>query len=221
MNKKRNFITTLHKSTNRNYLGRMINQKAECMNVAKKFGQEYWDGDRKFGYGGYKYIPGRWTNVAKSLIKTYKLNNNSKVLDIGCGKAFLLYEIKKILPNIKIEGFDISSYAIKNSKKIIKNFLYVYDAKKKLKYPKKYFDLVISMATLHNFEIDNLYGSLKEIERVGKKKFVMMESYRNDFELFNLQCWALTCESFFSAQEWLWIFKQTGYSGDYEFIFFS
>jgi len=221
MNKKRNFISKLHKSTKRNYIKRMVDDKSKCMTIAKRYDYQYWDGNRKYGYGGYKYIPGRWKKVAKNLIKTYKLNNNSKILDVGCGKAFLLFEIRKILPKIKIEGFDISKHAIQEAKKFLKTGLYLYDGKKKFKYKKNYFDLVISMATLHNLEIDNLFNCMKEIERVGKKKYIMVESYKNNKELFNLQCWALTCESFFSVSAWKWIFKHVEYSGDYEFIFFN
>ena len=69
----------------------MINEKIKCMKISKKYEYDYWDGDRKFGYGGYKYIPGYYTPLAKKLIKSYNLNDNSKVLDIGCGKGFLLF----------------------------------------------------------------------------------------------------------------------------------
>ena len=100
----------------RNYKKRMFQNKVYCMKIAKKYGEQYWDGNRKFGYGGYKYIPGRWEEVAKKLIKTYKLNNNSKILDVGCGKAFLLFEIRKILPKIKIEVVIDK----KNEEKVIK-----------------------------------------------------------------------------------------------------
>jgi cyclopropane fatty-acyl-phospholipid synthase-like methyltransferase len=85
------------------------------MTISKKYGHDYWDGNRKFGYGGYKYIPGRWEQVAKKFIKKYKLNNQSKILDLGCGKGFLLFEIRKILPKIQITGIDISNYGLKNS----------------------------------------------------------------------------------------------------------
>ena len=105
MGKLVNFVSKLHKSTKRDYLDRMINQKVRCMKKAREFGYDYWDGDRKYGYGGYKYIPGRWRSVAKQMIKKYKITNNSKVLDVGCGKGYILYEIKKILPNLKIEHF--------------------------------------------------------------------------------------------------------------------
>ena len=118
MNKK-NFITSLHQSTKRDYIERMMNDKVFAMKIAKKYGKQYWDGPRKFGYGGFKYIPGRLTPLANKIIKAYKLSNKSKILDVGCGKGYLLYEIKKILPKINIYGFDIS-VAIKHSKIEIK-----------------------------------------------------------------------------------------------------
>ena len=168
-----------------------------------------------------KYIPSRWANVAKSLIKNYKLNNNSSILDVGCGKAFLLYEIKKLLPKIKICGFDISKYGLNSSKKEIKKFLFVHKAQDKYPFKNNQFDLVISLGCLHNLKIFEIKKALNEIQRVGKKSYVMLESYRNEKELFNLQCWALTCESFFDQEEWIWIYKEFGYTGDYEFIYFK
>ncbi len=218
---KINLITRLHQSTKRNYLKRMNNQKVHCMKVAKKYEFDYWDGNRKYGYGGYKYIPGRWTSVAKKIIKRYKLNNKSKILDIGCGKAFLLYEIKKLIPKIKIQGIDISRHGIKCAPEKIKKYIKIYDIKKNLPYKEDSFDLVLSLASLHNLEINYLFKSIKQINNIGKKKFIMVESYRNEKELFNLQCWALTCESFFSEKEWKWIFKYLKYNGDYEFIYFK
>ena len=214
-------ITPLHKSTRRNYLERMIDEKVKCMKVAKKYGVDYWDGNRKYGYGGYKYIPGRWKNVAIKIIEKFKLKNNSYILDVGCGKGFLLYEIKKILPNIKIVGIDISNYGIKNSKQEIRKFLFKKDIRKPFKYKKKEFDLVLSINTLHNLEINHLISVIKEIQRIGKKHFICNESYRNEKELFNLQCWALTCETFFSKKEWVWMYKNLGYTGYYEFIYFE
>ena len=215
------FISKLHNSTKRDYVSRMVDNKVYCMKISKKYDKEYWDGKRRFGYGGYKYIPGRWTNVAKLLIKNYKLNNNSSILDVGCGKAFLLYEIKKLLPKIKICGFDISKYALNSSKKEIKKILFVHKAQNKYPFKNKQFDLVISFGCLHNLRIFELETALNEIQRVGKKGYVMLESYRNEKELFNLQCWALTCESFFDRDEWIWIYKKFGYKGDYEFIYFK
>ena len=112
MKQSKKFFKKLHTSTSRNYLQRMLDDKIECMKIASKFEKDYWDGDRRYGYGGYKYIKNKWSDVAKKLIKNYKLNNKSKILDIGCGKGYLLYEIKKILNGIDITGIDISKYGL-------------------------------------------------------------------------------------------------------------
>jgi SAM-dependent methyltransferase len=214
-------ITKLHLKTKRNYIKRMTDNKIECMNIAKQFAYKYWDGDRKYGYGGYKYIPGRWEAVARKLIKKFNLTNDSKIIDIGCGKGFLLYEIFKIIPKAKLIGVDISKYALKYSHLKIKKFLKYHDARKKLNYSKKYFDLAISTGCLHNFDIIDLNLSLKEISRISKKQYIVVESYRNNKELFNLQCWALTCESFLSKKEWIWLFNKFSLKGNFELIYFS
>lgn len=218
---KKNFISSLHNSTKRDYLKRMINNKVKCMRVAKKYEFDYWDGNRKYGYGGYKYIPGRWRKVAKKIIKEYKLKKGSKILDVGCGKGYLLYEMMLIQPGLKIYGIDISKHAIKDSFHLKNLFLTKADARKKLPYKNKNFDLAISLATLHNFELPDLSMAIKEIERVAKKKYIMVESYRSDQELFNLQCWALTCSTFLNEKEWVYLFKTLKYKGDYEFIYFK
>ena len=220
MGKLKKIITSLHTATKRNYISRMNDEKVKCMKRANKFDYNYWDGNRRYGYGGYRYIPGRWSLVAKKFIKDYKLKSNSKILDVGCGKGFLLKEIKNILPGIKIKGFDISKYALKKSHPDIKNFLFYHDARKKFPFRKRYFDLVISINTLHNLNLYDLSSALKECQRVSKNKYIAVESYRDEQELFNLQCWALTCKSFFSPEEWKWIFKKNNYNGDFEFIYF-
>jgi ubiquinone/menaquinone biosynthesis C-methylase UbiE len=215
-----NIVTKLHKKTKRNYIERMINEKVECMKIARKYAFDYWDGDRKYGYGGYKY-DGRWKVVAEDLIKIYNLPDNAKILDVGCGKAYLLYEFTQLLPNCEVTGFDYSEYAILNAKQEIKDRLFVYRAEDAYPFGDEEFDLVISITTLHNLPIFNLKSALQEIERVGKNKFVLVEAYRNEEELFNLQCWALTAEAFFSTSEWIWLFNEFGYRGDYEFIYFE
>lgn len=220
MGKSLNIITPLHKKTDRDYIKRMTDGKIECMKVAREYGKEYWDGDRRYGYGGYRY-DGRWKVVAEKLIELYNLQEDAKILDVGCGKGFLLYEFKKLLPRSKITGFDISEYAIENAKEEIKPNLFVHRAQEPYHFGDKEFDLVISITTLHNLYIYELKSALKEIERVGKNKYIVVESYRNDEELFNLQCWALTCEAFFKPEEWRWLLDEFGYNGDYEFIFFE
>ncbi len=217
----RNFITQLHQSTKRNYIDRMVDNKIDCMLESKKYGKNYWDGDRKYGYGGYKYIIDRWKPLAEDLINTYSLTNSSKILDIGCGKGYLLYEIKKLLPNIEVIGIDSSRYAISNSHEAIKPFIIEHKAQDPLPFLEKEFDLVISITTLHNLKIFDLMKSLREIARISKNGYIVVESYRNERELFNLECWALTCESFFDVDEWIWIYNSCDYTGDYEFILFE
>jgi ubiquinone/menaquinone biosynthesis C-methylase UbiE len=191
------------------------------MKVAKLYGEDYWDGSRRFGYGGYKYIPGRWKSVAQALISNYKLGPGSKILDVGCGKGFLLHEMLVLEPKLIVFGFDISAYGISNSTDLVRPHLYVHRAQEKYPYSDKDFDLVISLATLHNLPLKEVKIALNEIERVGKKAFIMLESYRNETELFNLQCWALTCESFHDDRGWMWLYDEFGYTGDYEFIYFD
>ncbi|MFH1148467.1 MAG: class I SAM-dependent methyltransferase [Pseudomonadota bacterium] len=215
-----NIVTRLHKQTSRDYVGRMNDDKIGCMRVARRYGQEFWDGDRRHGYGGYR-CDGRWETVARQLIAHYGLRENARILDVGCGKGFLLHEFKKLIPSAEIAGFDISEYAIENAKAEIKPYLFRLRAEDPYPFSNGQFDLVISLATLHNLHAQELCRALREIERVGKNKYIVMESYRNEAELFNLQCWALTCESFFRPEGWEWMFEQCGYTGDYEFIYFE
>ena len=221
MGKLLNIVTPLHESTKRDYLARMVDDKVHCMEVAKQYDKEYWDGGRRYGYGGYKYIPGRWKSVAEKLIEIYNLTSESKVLDIGCGKGYLLYEMKLLIPDLNITGVDISDYGLENAKDEIKHFLSKHKAENKFPYKNKEFDLVVSLGAFHNLRLPELKIALDEMERVGKQGYLMLESYRNEQELFNLQCWALTAESFFDEDEWVWIYNNFGYKGDYEFIYFS
>jgi len=216
-----NIVTPLHQMTARKYIDRMVDEKVHCMLKAKEYEADYWDGDRRYGYGGYKYMAGRWTPVAEALIETYNLTNDSKILDVGCGKAYLLYEIRKLLPEIELVGFDISKHGLADAKEDIRDNLFLYRAQDRYPWGDDYFDLVISLGCLHNLRIFELETAVKEIQRVGKQKYIMLESYRNEEEQFNLQCWALTAESFFDTAEWIWLYNHFGYTGDYEFIYFE
>ena len=221
MGKIVNFVTPLHQATQRDYVARMNDEKVKCMKKAKEYEYDYWDGDRRYGYGGYKFIPGRWKPVAEKLINEYSLTNQSKILDVGCGKAFLLKELKLLLPELDVVGIDISEHGLNNAPLELRDSLLRQKAQDKYPLKDNEFDLVNSLGCLHNLQIFDLQKALSEIERVGKNGYVMLESYRNEEELFNLQCWALTCESFFDMDEWIWIYKHFGYSGDYEFIYFE
>ena len=221
MGKLVNYVTPLHQATRRTYIDRMMDEKVHCMIKAKQYEYDYWDGDRRYGYGGYKYMPGHWKPVAESLIENYKLDNDSSVLDVGCGKAYLLHEMKLILPGLRVVGFYISNHGLSDSRPEIRDNLFIARAQDPYKFNDNEFDLVISLGCLHNLRIFELQIALSEIERVGKQGYIMLESYRNEQEQFNLQCWALTCESFFDHEEWPWIYNHFGFTGDYEFIYFE
>jgi len=215
-----NFFTPLHKRTARKYLDRMVDDKVACMVKAKEYEFDYWDGDRRFGYGGYKY-DGRWQPVAEQIIDTYGLKPDAKILDVGCGKAHLLYEIQQMLPKAELVGFDISRHGMATAPEPIRPKLMRHRAQDKYPWSDKHFDLVLSLGCLHNLRIHELQSALGEIQRVGKQGYVMLESYRNEQELFNLQCWALTAEAFFDSEAWVWLYRHFGYTGDYEFIYFE
>lgn len=218
------FMSVLHKSTKRNYLARVNDPdfpKAKAAELAKQYDFEYWDGDRRICYGGYQYIKGRWEKVARALADHYSLPANPKILDIGCGKGFLLYDILKVIPDAEVYGLDISDYAIANSKPEIRNRLQQGTATK-LPWPDKTFDLVISITTLHNLYVYDLARALSEMERVSKAhKYLCVESYRNEQEKANLLYWQVTCEAFNTPEEWRWWFKTAKYTGDYSFVYFE
>ena len=214
------FISPLHKQTSRDYLGR-VNEfpKAEAAKLAKQFARDYWDGDRKTGYGGMRY-DGRWRVVAEAMAKQYGLKARHRVLDVGCGKGFLLYELTQVVPGLQVCGLDISSYAVENAKEEVKPFLQVGHARQ-LPFADQSFDLVISLNTLHNLYCHDLDKALREMQRVGKHRYLCVESYRNEDEKVNLLYWQLTCEMFCTPKEWQWWFDHAGYTGDHSFIYFE
>ena len=215
------FISLVHKSTKRDYVARVLERpKAEVARIAKQFGKDYWDGDRSTGYGGYKY-DGRWRKVAQAMVDHYGIKSGDRILDVGCGKGFILYDFTQIVPGVEVVGIDISEYAIQNAKEEVKECLCVGNANA-LPYADKSFDLVISINTIHNLYCYDTFKALKEIERVGKSnKYLCVESYRNEEEKVNLMYWQFTCEMFCSPEEWQWWFDITGYTGDHSFIYFE
>lgn len=217
-------MSVLHKSTKRDYLARVndpVFPKAKAAELAKKWAFDYWDGDRRINYGGYHYMEGRWEKVARVMKDQYGIKPGNRILDIGCGKGYLLYDFTKVVPGVKITGIDISEYAIENGKREIKEFLEVGNAND-LPYEDNSFELVISINTFHNLHCYDLHKALREIERVGKdNKYICVESYRNEEEKANLLYWQVTCESFCTPEEWEWWFRKTGYTGDHSFIYFE
>jgi protein-L-isoaspartate(D-aspartate) O-methyltransferase len=218
------FLSVIHKSTKRDYLARVNDlefPKAKAAALAKKWDYDYWDGDRRICYGGYRYMEGRWAPVAQAMVERYGIKPGDRILDVGCGKGFQLFEFTKLVPGVEVYGIDISPYAIEHGKEEIKDRLQVGSATD-LPFPDDYFDYVFSITTLHNLHNYNLDKAMREIERVGKKnKYICVESYRNEEEKANLLYWQVTCEAFCTPEEWEWWFRTTGYTGDHSFIYFE
>lgn len=218
------FLSVIHKSTKRDYLARVNDPdypKAKAAALAKQWGFDYWDGDRKICYGGYRYMEGRWEKVARAMVEHYGIKAGDKILDVGCGKGFLLYDFTKVVPGVEIYGIDVSEYALANAKEEVKDRLQLASATA-LPYPDHFFDFVFSITTLHNLHCYDLDKAIREVERVGKKhKYICVESYRNEEEKANLLYWQVTCEAFNTPEEWDWWFKQTGYTGDHSLIYFD
>jgi protein-L-isoaspartate(D-aspartate) O-methyltransferase len=218
------FMSVLHKATKRDYLARVNDPefpKPKAAELAKKWDYDYWDGDRRINYGGYRYMPGRWEKVARAMVQHYGIKPGDRILDVGCGKGFLLHDFTLVVPGVEVVGIDVSEYAIQNSKEEVRDRLRVGNATS-LPWPDKSFDLVISIQTLHNLHCYDLDPALREFERVGKKnKYLCVESYRNETEKANLMYWQVTCEAFNTPEEWQWWFRQTGYTGDHSFIYFE
>ena len=183
--------------------------------IARRFDKEFFDGDRKNGYGGYYYNSKFWTEVVKDLNNFYKLKSGSKILDIGCGKGFMLFDFMKLNPNFVLEGIDISDYAITNAIPEVKKFLKVGDAKS-LPYEDNSFDLVISINTTHNLEINQCKKALSEMERVSRKdKYLIVDAYSNEIEKDRIFAWNLTAKTILSTNEWISLFEEAGYTGHY------
>lgn len=216
------FLTPVHTATRRNYLERVTaHDKAACAEIACRFDRDYWDGDRHVGFGGYRY-DGRWRPVAEAMVRHYGLKPGDRILDVGVGKGFLLYEFTQLLPGCAVAGIDISDYAIANAKEEVRPFLQVGHARDLSRYPDRSFDFVYSINTLHNLYLQDLFPALAEIQRVGRAhRHITVEGYRNEREKVNLMYWQLTCRAFHTPAEWEFLFEKTGYTGDYGLIFFE
>ena len=194
---------------------RLESKTEEVRSVARKFDKDFFDGERKFGYGGFSYNPRYWSEVVKDLSNYYNLNNESKILDVGCAKGFMLYDFYKLNPNLDLHGIDISKYAIDNSVPEIKNKLQVANATK-LPYEDNFFDLVIAINTIHNLDKDECEIALKEISRVSKKNaFITVDAFNNEDEKKRMYAWNLTAKTIMSIKDWKKFFSDSKYNGDF------
>lgn len=201
--------------TKRDIDKRLMEKTEEDRRIARQFGKDFFDGDRKQGYGGYNYHPRFWQPVIPAFVEYYNLTANSKILDVGCGKGFMLYDFMQLLPGVHVEGVDISEYAISHSKEEVRPYLQVANAKE-LPFEDNSFDLVISITTIHNLDRNECKMALQEIERVSRKdKYITVDAYRNEEEKMCMNSWNLTALTFMHTDEWKKFFEEAGYSGDY------
>jgi SAM-dependent methyltransferase len=199
----------------RDLSARLVSKSEESRAIGRKFGFDYFDGDRNHGYGGFNYQQRFWQPVIPTIIENYQIDNSSVVLDVGCAKGFFLYDLKQELPRIFISGVDISEYSIENAKPEIKEYLQVANATK-LPFIDNSFDFVISINTVHNLNREDCAISLQEIERVSRgNSFITVDAYRNDEEKARMEAWNLTALTMMAVDEWKEFFLEVGYTGDF------
>jgi ubiquinone/menaquinone biosynthesis C-methylase UbiE len=198
----------------RDYDKRASEKSPEIIRLAKQFEKDFFDGDRKCGYGGYRY-DGRWKSVVKRMKDHYRLPEAAAILDIGCAKGFMLHDFMQLMPQISVGGIDVSSYAIDNAMASVKPFLKLASADK-LPYPDKSFDLVVSINSIHNLPLGRLKNALREIQRVCRGySYVTVDAWRNEREKEDLFKWVLTAETMMHVDDWKKLFENVGYKGDY------
>lgn len=193
--------------------GKLITE--EHRRVARQFGEQYFDGERLYGYGGYNYHPRFWQDTVKHFRDYYLLKEDAAVLDVGCAKGFMMHDFKQLLPKMTIAGIDISQYAYDHAIDDMKPYIRVGNAKE-LPYPDNSFDLVICINTVHNLPLAECKQALREIQRVTRKDaFVTMDAWRNDAERERLLKWNLTALTYMRVDDWKKLFTEVGYTGDY------
>ena len=193
---------------------RSTSKTEEHIKISRKYDFDYFDGSRDFGYGGYKY-DGRWIAVAKDIISFFNLKEGSKILDVGCAKGFLIYDLKNL--KMDVYGLDVSSYAKTNSLESIKDRIAIGNAKK-LPFLNDYFDLVLSINTIHNLDKSDCAAAIRELIRVVKVKsniFIQVDSYETTEEKEIFESWVLTAKYHDFTHEWEKLFKSCNYKGYY------
>lgn len=183
--------------------------------LARQFGKDFFDGDRKNGYGGFSYIPRFWQPVIPTFEEYFGLRAGSSVLDVGCAKGFMLHDLAELIPGIEVQGIDVSAYAIEHVIEDMKRFVQVADARD-LPFADNSFDAVVSVNTVHNLEREECGAALREIERVSRgKSFITVDAFRNEEEKQAMHAWNLTAKTIMHVDEWKSFFQQVGYTGDY------
>lgn len=201
--------------TKRDIEERGASKTEEDRAIARRFGKEFFDGDRRHGYGGFNYLPRFWRPVIPTLQQHFGLTSKSSVLDVGCAKGFMLHDMAQIIPGITVNGIDVSEYSIANAIDDMQPHVQVADARK-LPFGDKSFDVVIAINTIHNLERSDCAQALREIERVSRGgSYVTVDAYRSDEERERMFAWNLTAKTIMHVDEWIAFFAEVGYTGDY------
>lgn len=183
--------------------------------IARKFGREFFDGDRKQGYGGFSYNSRFWHPVVPTLQSHFSLKSGDSLLDVGCAKGFMMHDLAELIPGLVVKGIDVSEYAIANAMADMQPHVQVATATN-LPFPDKSFDVVISINTVHNLARVECARALQEIERVARRgAFVTVDAYRDDAERARMEAWNLTGLTIMHVDEWKTFFEAIGYTGDY------
>ena len=206
-----NLLRSLPKGK-RNVKMRSTAKTDEHIRISRQYGQMYFDGPREYGYGGYEY-DGRWIPVAKDIVKHFNLSKGDKVLDVGCGKGFLVKDLLGL--DINAYGVDISKYAIKHCEKEVVERLTIGSADN-LEFEDNSFDAVISINTIHNLPRAKCLKAVQEIERLAPGKgFIQVDSYRNKKQKEIFESWVLTAKYYGYPEEWKELYNAAGYTGFY------
>lgn len=196
-------------------VNRVVKRKLKNKLIAWELEKEYYDGDRNNGYGGFSY-DGRWLKLLPNFIKRYKLDNNSKILDLGCKKGFIMKDLKTLLPGAKVYGIEDHKYPIKNAEKEIKKNI-IFSNYYEVPFKKNYFDLVIGFSSIYKYNLHDVVKTIREINRVSRKSFLTVASYSNKKEKEIFDKWTLLGTTILSKKEWLELFRLLKYKGDYYF----
>ena len=201
--------------TKRNVDERGQEKTEEDRAVARRFGKEFFDGERRHGYGGFNYMPRFWQPVIPTFQSHWGLTEKSSVLDVGCAKGFMMHDMAELIPGITVKGVDVSAYAIENAIEDMRPHVQVADARE-LPFEDNSFDVVISINTVHNLDREDCATALREISRIARKgAYITVDAYRDDNEKDRMFKWNLTAKTIMSVDEWIAFFDEVGYDGDY------
>ncbi len=201
--------------TKRNVDERGEEKTEEDRRIARQFGRDFFDGDRRHGYGGFGYAARFWEPVAPTFQAHFGLAAGDRLLDVGCAKGFMLHDFARLIPGLEVEGIDVSEYAIENAIEDMRDRVQVADARS-LPYEDDSFDVVVSINTIHNLAREECGQALREIERVARRgAFITVDAYRDEAERERMLAWNLTAQTILHVDEWIAFFDEVGYTGDY------